>query len=133
MPDARAFGTTPTPMKSELLHVLQHSVGANQYGQYEHGQYRNHFCAGGGDVDLCRELVSMGYMVERPASELTGGDPLFQVTTEGRTAITAHSPKPPKLTRSQLRYREFLRADTGERFGTWLKDRAEWAKQERSA
>jgi len=109
-------------MNPKLLHVLQHSVGADQHGHYKYGYTRNHFCAGGGDVDLCRELVGMGYMVERPASELTGGDPLFHVTQAGKDAIREHSPAAPKLTRSQKRYRAFLHADTGGSFIEWLRD-----------
>ncbi len=105
-------------MTKEQLHVLQHSLGVDQYGQGR--MYRNHFCAGGKDVDICRSMVAMGYMIERPASELTGGDPLFHVTEAGKAAVIAESPKPPKLTRSQLRYRAFLREDCGASFREWL-------------
>jgi hypothetical protein len=31
-----------------------------------------------------------------------------------------HSPKPPKLSRSQIRYREFLNADCGMTFKEWI-------------
>ncbi len=106
-------------MTAEQLHILQHSLGVDQYGQGK--QYRNHFCAGGEDVDLCRELVALGYMREYPASELTGGDPLFQVVAAGKAAMLAESPRPPKLTRSQQRYRRFLNADSGLSFREWLK------------
>ncbi len=105
-------------MTRELLHVLQHSLGVDQFGQG--GMYRNHFCAGGKDVDLCRELVTLGFMVERPASELTGGDPLFHVTESGVNVVRNESPPPPKLSRSQKRYRQFLEADTGFSFKEWL-------------
>ncbi len=37
----------------------------------------------------------------------------------------AESPKPPKLTRSQIRYREFLRADSGLSFIEWIRATAE--------
>lgn len=106
-------------MTKEQLHVLQHSIGVDQYSQG--AIYRNHFCAGGEDVDLCRSLVSLGFMVECPASELTGGSPLFQVTESGKQAVREESPKPPKLTRGQQRYRRFLDADTGCSFREWLK------------
>ena len=46
----------------------------------------------------------------------------LQVTDAGKEAVKRESPKPPKLTRSQKRYRAFLKADTGESFGQWLKD-----------
>ncbi len=106
-------------MTSEQLHILQHSLGVDKHGQG--GMCRNHFCAGGADVTTCRELVVVGFMIERAGSDLTGGDPLFHVTEAGRAAMLTESPKPPKLTRSQQRYREFLHADTGCSFREWLK------------
>lgn len=78
-------------MKPELLKILQHTVGANEYGFSE--QYRNHYVAGGDDVSRCRELVSAGLMREHPASEMTGGSPWFAVTAAGLAAITQYSPK----------------------------------------
>ena len=113
-------------MTAEQLHIIQHSLGLDKYGQGE--SYRNHFCAGGRDVDICRELVAMGYMITREGSELTGGDPVFWVTAHGAIAAIRESPAPPKLTRSQKRYREFLRADTGRPFREWLRDQAEWRR-----
>jgi hypothetical protein len=101
----------------EQLHILQHALGLDQYGQGT--MYRNHYV--GGERE-CRPLVAMGYMIERPASELTGGAPLFHVTEAGKTAVREQSPKPPKLTRSQKRYREYLKvADLFDGFGQWLK------------
>ncbi len=100
------------------LEILQHSLGVDQYG---HGRmYRNHFCAGGGDVDICRSLVELGYMREHRTTELFP-DYNCSVTEAGKEAVRQQSPKPPKLTRSQQRYREFLHADTGYSFGEWLK------------
>lgn len=81
-------------MKPELLKILQHTVGVNEYGLGE--QYRNHYVAGGDDVTRCRELVSAGLMQERPASEMTGGSPWFAVTAAGLAAIAQHSPKQPR-------------------------------------
>ncbi|MBN3003378.1 hypothetical protein JW897_06460 [Chromobacterium alkanivorans] len=78
-------------MKPELLKILQHTVGVNEYGLGE--QYRNHYAAGGDDVTRCRELVSAGLMREHPASEMTGGSPWFAVTAAGLAAITQHSPR----------------------------------------
>lgn len=112
-------------MIARQLEVLQHSIGVDQYGQGP--MNRNHFCAGGEDVDLCRSLVALGFMVERTASELTGGNPLFHVTESGKQAVRAESPRPPKLTRSQQRYRAFLREDCGHSFGEWLS----WQKARR--
>ena len=105
-------------MEKELLHILQHSLGVDQYGQGR--KYRNHYC---GDGDQCRKLVAMGHMREHRASELSGGDPVFTVTPAGIDAVALESPAPPvppKLTRSQRRYREFLRADYSGSFGEWL-------------
>lgn len=99
------------------LEILQHSLGVDQYGQGQ--RYRNHFCAGAGDEPTCRELVEMGYMETFVRSYL----PYYNctVTEPGKAAMLAQSPQPPKLTRSQERYRRFLHADTGESFGEWLK------------
>ena len=107
------------PLTKEQLQILQHSLGVDECGQGE--MYRNHFCAGGCDETLCRELVDMGYMQQHLTTKWL---PYFNVsvTPDGIAAMVRESPKPPKLTRSQKRYRQFLRADTGRPFGEWLKD-----------
>jgi hypothetical protein len=43
------------------------------------------------------------------------------VTEAGKQAMLAASPKPPKLTRAQKRYRQFLAADSGLSFIEWCK------------
>lgn len=108
-------------MTPDQLHILQHALGVDQYGRGP--QYRNHFCAGGRDEVGCRELVAMGYMQQHPTTETF---PYFNcsVTDAGRAAMRDASPQPPTPTRSQRRYREFLAADSGLRFGEWLKERA---------
>jgi hypothetical protein len=100
------------------LEILQHSLGLNKYGQGE--SYRNHFCAGGDDVLNCAELVALGLMQTFTRSYL----PYFNctVTDAGKLIVESQSPKAPILTKGQKRYREFLKVDTGESFGTWLKD-----------
>lgn len=105
-------------MKPEQLHILQHALGLDEYGQGR--MYRNRFCAGGKDEAICRELVAMGYMVQHPTTQWL---PYFNcsVTKEGKAAVSRESPKPPKLTRAQKNYRAFLDADTGESFSEWLK------------
>jgi len=105
----------------EQLQILQHSLGLDKYGQGP--VFRNHFCAGGSDEETCRSLVEMGYMETFVRSYL----PYYNctVTRAGVEAVLRESPPPPKLTRSQRRYREFLRADTGQRFMEWLKDQNE--------
>ncbi len=107
----------------EHLHILQHSIGVDQYG--EGRQYRNHFCTGEGskDFDACRALVENGLMTERAGSELTGGDSVFHVTPAGIDYVALNSlRKPPeqKLTRSQKRYKEYLRSEADESFAEWL-------------
>jgi hypothetical protein len=106
-------------MTERQLEILQHTLGLDKYGQGP--MYRNHFCAGGSDEEVCRELVALGYMVQH---ETTKWLPYFNcsVTDAGKEAVKRESPKPPKLTRSQKRYRACLKADTGESFGQWLKD-----------
>ena len=108
------------PLTSELLHIMQHSLGLDQYGEGE--QYRNHFCAGGKDIAKCRALVGMGYMVESDPSELPGRWPFFHVTQEGKAAVDRESPMPPNLSRSKRRYRVYLRGGFRETYGKWLKD-----------
>lgn len=105
-------------MTPEQLQILQHSLGLDQYGQGT--MYRNHFCAGGADEAICRELIALGYMVQHRTTEVL---PYFNcsVTDAGKEAVKRESPKPPKLTRSQKRYREFLRADNGMKFSEWLR------------
>ncbi len=114
-------------MTPEQLQILQHALGVDKYGQGR--QYRNHFCAGGTDVPICESLVALGYMrVWHPnASPL----PYYNcaVTKEGKSAMLAASPAPPKLSRSQHRYRRFLSADSGLRFGEWLK--LDWSHGDR--
>ncbi len=112
-------------MTTEQLHILQHALGVDQYGRGQ--QYRNMYCAGGKDIEICRDLVALGYMSKHYITELF---PYFNcsVTAEGKRAMLAESPNPPKLTRSQRRYREWLDSGTGDcgwKFGEWLKRKAE--------
>ncbi len=108
------------PLTPKQLEILQHSLGLDQYGQGE--MYRNHFCAGDDDESTCRELVGMGLMETFTRSYL----PYYNciVTDVGKVAVLAESPKAPKLTRSQKRYRAFCHADSGESFSEYLKRRA---------
>lgn len=111
-------------MTTKQLEILQHALGVDQYGQGE--MYRNHFCAGGDDETVCRELVALGYMETFVRTYL----PYYNctVTEAGKTMMLAESPKPPKLSRGQRRYREFLNADTGGSFGEWLRDAKQRAR-----
>jgi hypothetical protein len=111
-------------MTKEQLHVLQHSLGLDEYGQGK--MYRNHFCAGGEDEQKCRALVEMGYMHQHATTQML---PYFNcsVTEAGKEAVKRESPKPPKLTRGQKRYREFLNADSGLSFIEWLRGQREYS------
>jgi hypothetical protein len=95
-------------MIPEQLHILQHALGVDKFGLGE--MYRNHYVGG---VDKCRALVALGYMEECKPRAISGGDPWFYVTEEGKKAMILESPKPPKVTRSQQRmgdYRDFADA-----------------------
>lgn len=107
----------------EKLHILQHSLGLDSNGQGR--AYRNHFVTSEGTTDWphCQALVADGLMVKYAPSAFTGNSPWFGVTEAGRAYVAAHSPKPPKMTAAQRRYREWARADNGMTFGEWLKAR----------
>lgn len=98
---------------STVLHILQHSLGCDEFGRGT--MYRNHFVTGEGsdDYPICMEAVALGLMNRRDGFEMTGGMDLFTVTVEGKQWMAENSPAPPKLTRSQRRYQAFLNADTG--------------------
>ena len=98
-------------MTKSQLRILQHSLGIDQYGKGK--MYRNHFCAGGEDETVCRELVALGYMRVFAPNESPLPYYNCAVTEAGKKAVLSESPKPPKLTRSQKRYREFLSWDCG--------------------
>jgi hypothetical protein len=107
-------------MTPRQLEILQHAVGADQYGKRKQFDGRNFFCAGAADVPDCRSLVELGYMQQHKRTELY---PYFNcsVTGDGINAMLRESPAPPKLTRSQQRYRRFLDADSGMSFRDWMR------------
>ena len=111
--------TEQQKLHPELLGILQHSLGVDEHGRG--AQYRNHFVAGGENLKRCRELVGYGFMVEHKGSELTGGAPWFSVSDAGKEAVALQSPPPPKLTRSQQRYQDYLDEDCCVTFGEWLR------------
>lgn len=80
----------------EQLHILQHSLGVDQYGRGE--QYRNHYVAGEGhhSWEHLQALVEAGLMVEikRYRGELAGGDALFIVTDAGKAAMEPVDTRP---------------------------------------
>lgn len=103
------------------LHILRHALGVGERGRER--SYRNHFVTGEGGADHrhCMALVARGFMVRRAGNEITGGSDLFNVTQAGRAAVQEHTPPQPKLTRSQERYREYLRHDGDVTFGEYLR------------
>ena len=106
---------------SAILHVIQHSLGCDQFGRGT--MYRNHFVTGEGSVDhpICMEAVERGLMERRRKKyEPYGGADVFAVTPEGKEWMAANSPSPPKLTRSQRRYQAYLNADTSMSFREWI-------------
>jgi hypothetical protein len=105
----------------EQLHILQHSLGLDQFGKGK--SYRNHFVTDPGTPDgsVCLALCRLGLMVDCGLGRVFGGMHVFRVTNLGLAAVRDQSPAPPRLTRSQRRYREFLDADSGLSFGEWLR------------
>jgi hypothetical protein len=108
-------------MDADQLHILQHSLGLDEYGRGTF--YRNHFVTGEASRDHanCKSLVEAGYMGVRKSHPLAGGDDAFWVTEAGRRAVQEHSPSPPKLTRGQQRYRDWLNYDGGLSFIEYAK------------
>lgn len=106
---------------ADALHVLQHALGLDCYGQG--ASYRNHFVTGPGSADhaACLELVASGLMTRSAGSLISGGMDVFNVTSAGRAHVCNSSPTPPRKTRSQLRYARYLDADSNLPFGEWLR------------
>ena len=110
-------------LSPQQLHILQHSLGVNEYG--EGRQYRNHFVTSPEipDGKLCEELVSLGMMRSQGARALAGGMHCYNVTPKGIDAVALQStarPPRPKLNRSQQRYRDYVDSETSLTFGEWI-------------
>jgi hypothetical protein len=92
-PALDAAGAKPSKPQVE---ILRHALGL-QRGTRE---YRNYFITGPGSTDYpyCEELVSAGLMERHDPSVLTGGDPMFTVTEEGKE-FARHKPKKRALSR----------------------------------
>lgn len=103
------------------LHILQHSLGLDEYGQGK--AYRNHYATGPecDSFDDCKALEVTGLMKDHGVVSMWGTLHGFTVTDAGKAAIRQHSPVPPKKTRAQQRYQEFLEADGDMSFGEYLK------------
>lgn len=71
-------------LTNNQLRVLRNSLGLDPSGKGS--IYRNHFVTGpgGSDHDDCKALVKLGYMTRFDGSPLSGGEPIFVVTPEGK-------------------------------------------------
>jgi hypothetical protein len=108
-------------MDAKRLHVLQHSLGLDDYGRGT--MYRNRFVTGEGSKDHadCMALVEQGFMSRVANVKLFGGSDCFTVTDKGKRAAVAESPAPPKLTRSQQIYQDWLNYDSDMSFIEYAK------------
>ena len=98
----------PPNLTPAELEILQHALGRDQYGRSTSpANDRNHYCADEADDPTCRALISKGYMREH---RRTAVFPYLNcsVTQTGREAMAAASPPPPKRTKAQLRYQNYL-------------------------
>ncbi len=113
-------------MTPQQLHVLQHSMGLDEYGRGS--KYRNRYVCD--PQPLLESLVALGFMYDNGALQIADGMHVYCVTPAGEDAIERESPKAPKapkVSRSRQRYLDFLSADTGETFIEWLRRRKEVA------
>jgi hypothetical protein len=118
-------------MTPSQLHILQHSLGCDQYGRADRiyrdegdgafGHYRNRYVSDP-DSDLTA-LIEMGYLADHGAYDVAGGMHYYRVTKEGLAKMRELSPKPSKISRGRQRYLDFLSEDGSLTFGEWLKVR----------
>lgn len=127
----------------QILHILQHSLGLDEYGRTRGGN-RNFFGTGEGNPDhvMCEQAVARGLMTKR-ATRLAfcPHEDVFYVTDAGKAWILEVSPKPPKIPASKSRYRAYLDARdySDMTFAEFLKgrwylpphERLEWAAKSR--
>lgn len=71
------------PCTTKQIGILRHALGLKDDGRGS--SYRNHFVTGPGSDDFedCEAMVDRGAMTKRPASALSGGDPVYRVTEAG--------------------------------------------------
>lgn len=111
-------------MTPRQLEIMQHCWGADVYGRRQRFSSCNYFCAGVKDEGDCRALIAMGYM---QGHRRTDSFPYLNCscTDVGVLAMNRESPAPPRLTRSQQRYRRFLDADSEMSFRDWIRYEAD--------
>ena len=93
-------------VNEKQLHILQHTLGLNEYG--EGRKYRNHFVTSKGcsDYDSIQILIENGLMVKR--CWLFTEQKCFSVTEKGIDFVENNSPKRPKISKSKARYQRYL-------------------------
>ena len=104
-------------MPPDLLHILQHSLGCDQFGRPtplgripnwddEFGCYRNRFVTDprSPDGQKCQQLVAQGFMNDHGAQRLAGGMHCYTVSQAGYDAMKAASPAPPKVSKAKHRW-----------------------------
>lgn len=127
-------------MTPKWLHILQHTLGLDQYGQPPEGRrpcadddypncYRNNYVIGAEAPDfyLLRELVEAGLMMDAGPKKMLGGMHVFHATRAGFEAVKKHSSPPPKVSKAKRRWRHFCdvrEVCPGLSFGDYL--RAPW-------
>lgn len=103
-------------LTSQEIEVLRHTINTGRFVTDE-----AHVLA----------MAECGLLRDHGAQEIAGGMHYFTMAQAGRDAFAAYQatlPPPPKLTRSQIRYRRFLSADCGMKFSEWLKWET-WSKR----
>ncbi len=83
---------------NQRLEILQHSIGADQFGHVQRYSERNYFITGprSDDYAVCTELVASGLMTMTPGNEITGGGDVFRVTDSGRRFVRENSEVDPR-------------------------------------
>ncbi|WP_051534695.1 hypothetical protein [Deefgea rivuli] len=97
-------------LSKKALHILQHSLGLDEYGQGR--QYRNHYVAGEGHHSW-PELLALeasGHITRRKINPaLIGGESefCFCVTDKGIDTVAQESPAPPAIPKSKKTYDDY--------------------------
>lgn len=106
----------------EERNILFHTLGLN----YKAISFRNHFVASKNhsDYKTLESLREKGFMkLGKNPSFCPDTDLLYHVTDNGKELAYVEKKKlTPELTRSQRRYRIYLRSESDEGFFNWLKN-----------
>ena len=118
-----------TPLQ---LQILQHALGADQYGCG--GGHRNDYMVHACELDglECQRMCDAGLMRNCGVVRWCDNETCFRVTDAGRAAMLNASPKPPKLSRAKRRYQTWLDRGLGEcgvSFGEYVRREKEFTHQ----